>query len=1283
MVPSPLKAISTNNSCAGLPIASTKRSKRKHQKFSDERLVIDATLPPSQSNSTEHVQSLLQFLKDPASALQPPNPLRLLLPDNNAKHEQQINDQSETFQEQSLIVETLNELDRLSVPNGMGGKAPSAEYEKDQIEVSEQSFKNSSADSLTLDTSQCNQFAMTSPNISKEITTDKKKSGFKTPPADEAMAESVISSPLTRSKKNKLDTKQSNQGCKARKSDSSFHSVITEYCKDLNDTKSEQVTLTPQGSKSKLADKHNVDSLKECISSTTSNSRGGVDKGSRHEVKKKLTNAQVAVRKLDSEQLATSTVNDVGEQTPSTKPKRRCRGAKASHSTGKDIPIVATMLDHPSFLELMGNSSPKFSSSQALSTSESASISAKAAATFEKIAEDNTEAVSPMTKARRSPRINSKRKSSEPHAFEEVASRRKASKMETSEEKSISSDDGPQHSSRKKLRKKEPIWLTKYTVSRHKNQKTADGQDTGLPTPAEAVCNLFTKSYSRRRVNREEVISNLDAMTTSSLDPELVKTASTSPPKDTSVFDFIPSQPSPVKSKKCGNKRKPANTNVFGETKGKREPRKNTKKALIQKKMLLKQLNADWGIDQLSEKVKVIDEISETGDGNSEPPMSQTTALRNLIDEIDCSTTLTIESEVPKKRCRFRTLSARKKAMRSLTSTNGDQNASPETSTEFSEKSGHELGVSVHEVTGERDESTLSSSKNTQRISKASMSYASKVANEGTEVKTRDQLETRSERLRRVKENLDYDSTVVPNRQPVANLSAVKIEIGADCLSPSSIRVEAKLTPSLNDKTKELKSNHSTTKKPKDHAATITDHAKPESRELARIGSPTLSSNAAEGNIDLKLRSTRSSRRGPQSKRTETKYENCAQNSEPSNMSTRVTKSPTSISNVTPRIRSRRTPDGKENYRQIDRKAKGAKATGTSLAGKTTSQSDVRSFSGVAKSPGATSQDTCTGLSPPIKRGRRTRVIIADSDSQVSNTIQSPAMDTTLSPLVQSRRRAKKPLISSASETSIASTKTSKVQKFSNDEKNTNKVAKNSTTSPRGLIKAPIIKEFGRPTRNTQIGEKLVFTHTSLSKEQKKCVENCAKILDADVVPNYSSAVTHVITSVDGDLCCPRTLKYMLALLEGKWILSIEWVTLCLEETNRVPESIFEVRGSSTAPKSAASSRSREAFTRGEPALLSGCEFYLAGDFKPPSPPRDQLCQLIKVGGAKLLNRLPREGSSVGAYHAPKGGRLSKCGTIILSTKHDSIKIPSATSVSPSWLLDCIAQYQLVDSAGS
>lgn len=38
-----------------------------------------------------------------------------------------------------------------------------------------------------------------------------------------------------------------------------------------------------------------------------------------------------------------------------------------------------------------------------------------------------------------------------------------------------------------------------------------------------------------------------------------------------------------------------------------------------------------------------------------------------------------------------------------------------------------------------------------------------------------------------------------------------------------------------------------------------------------------------------------------------------------------------------------------------------------------------------------------------------------------------------------------------------------------------------------------------------KIGTKLVFTHTSLTKEQKKSVEDCAKILDADVVPNYTS----------------------------------------------------------------------------------------------------------------------------------------------------------------------------------
>lgn len=42
------------------------------------------------------------------------------------------------------------------------------------------------------------------------------------------------------------------------------------------------------------------------------------------------------------------------------------------------------------------------------------------------------------------------------------------------------------------------------------------------------------------------------------------------------------------------------------------------------------------------------------------------------------------------------------------------------------------------------------------------------------------------------------------------------------------------------------------------------------------------------------------------------------------------------------------------------------------------------------------------------------------------------------------------------------------------------------------------------------------------------------------VIKNWDSSVTHIIASTDENGACRRTLKFLMGILEGKWILNIE-----------------------------------------------------------------------------------------------------------------------------------------------
>ena len=83
------------------------------------------------------------------------------------------------------------------------------------------------------------------------------------------------------------------------------------------------------------------------------------------------------------------------------------------------------------------------------------------------------------------------------------------------------------------------------------------------------------------------------------------------------------------------------------------KPRKNSKAEKARKRQLIARLNQDWGIAEAPQT-----EAGDSDDGADamdEPLMSQATALRHHINDIDDNVELTIEKKNTQKHCRFRT----------------------------------------------------------------------------------------------------------------------------------------------------------------------------------------------------------------------------------------------------------------------------------------------------------------------------------------------------------------------------------------------------------------------------------------------------------------------------------------------------------------------------------------------------------------------------------------------------------------------------------------------------
>ncbi|BBM96708.1 BRCA1-associated RING domain protein 1 [Marchantia polymorpha subsp. ruderalis] len=222
---------------------------------------------------------------------------------------------------------------------------------------------------------------------------------------------------------------------------------------------------------------------------------------------------------------------------------------------------------------------------------------------------------------------------------------------------------------------------------------------------------------------------------------------------------------------------------------------------------------------------------------------------------------------------------------------------------------------------------------------------------------------------------------------------------------------------------------------------------------------------------------------------------------------------------------------------------------------------------------------------------------------------------------------------------------------------------------------------------------KWVLCGSGLDSKLKVQVASFATLTGATVVTQWSSAVTHVITWTDEQGAAKRTLKYLLAMLEGKWIVRIDWINECLSRMRPVPEDLYlvtcDVNGFYGGP-----CLSRHLAVSKAPKLFEDISFYLCGDFT--SVLKADLQSLITAGGGTVLHRrplpttltsftdlsdlqeTPLAGQTIVLYNAdPDSGKDRNLANRIQEAM--SISIPARAHALPcTWLLDSIAHCRLL-----
>nr|KAF6493725.1 BRCA1 associated RING domain 1 [Rousettus aegyptiacus] len=204
----------------------------------------------------------------------------------------------------------------------------------------------------------------------------------------------------------------------------------------------------------------------------------------------------------------------------------------------------------------------------------------------------------------------------------------------------------------------------------------------------------------------------------------------------------------------------------------------------------------------------------------------------------------------------------------------------------------------------------------------------------------------------------------------------------------------------------------------------------------------------------------------------------------------------------------------------------------------------------------------------------------------------------------------------------------------------------------------------------------LVLIGSGLSSEQQKMLSELAAILKAKKCTEFDSTVTHVI--VPGDIV-QSTLKCMLGILSGCWILKFEWVKACLQRKECEQEEKYEIPG---GPQ-----RSRLNREQLLPKLFDGCYFYFGGTFR--HHPKDNLIKLVTAAGGQILSRKPKPDSDVTqtintvAYHAKPDSDQRFCTQYIIyedlsNHRPERVRQGKVWMAPSSWFIDCVMSFELL-----
>lgn len=213
-----------------------------------------------------------------------------------------------------------------------------------------------------------------------------------------------------------------------------------------------------------------------------------------------------------------------------------------------------------------------------------------------------------------------------------------------------------------------------------------------------------------------------------------------------------------------------------------------------------------------------------------------------------------------------------------------------------------------------------------------------------------------------------------------------------------------------------------------------------------------------------------------------------------------------------------------------------------------------------------------------------------------------------------------------------------------------------------------------------RISSEWVIASSGLKASEKNALKRLAARSGAKLV-SWDEDVTHVVTHV-GDAAgkenmrSKRTLKYLLGVLKGAWVVSPGWVHACLNQGDPVEETLFEVCGDTQGPPGVpARGREYAAEEHEGGHVLSNMAVYLAGAF---ASLRD-MQTLVEAADGYLIEHLPSHSwkDSRQTVIVCDPDRSENCGAGDEAARLRAAAAAGVPVVKMAWLLDSLgALYQ-------